>query len=623
MPSMQLTRGWPNRSLFTLTAGLAILSACVLPTSQAPDKRPKYSPGDLAPSHWLPSELGDAFATFEAWREQRQLVISDGGIVVDTAVAPAALAGAQALHSGGNAMDAALTTALTSIALSIGAPVSYAGISNLVYYDAASGAVLTLDAGWNTVRAEIDPTSIPTDAPSGRTALVPGFMAGVEAAHRRFGALPFAALFEPAIEFADRGFELLPMHARFMSSRRDVIARLPETRRLFTRPDGEPYEAGDLFRQPALAQTLRSVAAEGAAYMYTGAWAEKLVAAVQADGGHMTMADLASYEPTWAEPTLLRYGEHDLCLSGATSWAGANLFEAMALLDRAGLRELGRIDESAEALFWMMRILHVQHVMNFAPPALVAEHLPDIETNLSSRLTAEHADQLWAALRSPEWQGLLEAEALAAADDASQGSHTDAVVVVDRAGNVAALTFTINTVNWGRTGIFVDGVSISDAALSNRTAASEVGAGNRVPNSLNPLIVLRDGAPVLAWSAIGAGIHEATVQTLCSVLDFGLDPIAAAEAPQVHLYATPFLAEVLEGTPEAPLHARIVVEGEFDDALLEAVRARGQPVLELPAARVTPIRGWGVTATIDPVTGLRSGAASRYSGGLGVSVPRQ
>jgi gamma-glutamyltranspeptidase/glutathione hydrolase len=106
------------------------------------------------------------------------------------------------------------------------------------------------------VQDEDDPATIPPNAgpdakPSGRSALVPGFMAGVEAAHRRFGKLPFAKLFEPAIYYAENGFKLHAIHGSMLAKREAVLTRLPETRRVFTREDGKLYRLGDRFAQPS------------------------------------------------------------------------------------------------------------------------------------------------------------------------------------------------------------------------------------------------------------------------------------------------------------------------------------------------------------------------------------
>ena len=144
------------------------------------------------------------------------------GMVTATTGAAAVEAGLDVLRQGGSAADAVAATALTQVCLAAGSWVSYAGIYTMVYFEAASGKTYNLNAGFNTVRAETDPHGIPGvklgdlgakgisafayDPPSGRTALVPGFMAGIEATHQRFGKLPLADIFAPAIRWPRTAF---------------------------------------------------------------------------------------------------------------------------------------------------------------------------------------------------------------------------------------------------------------------------------------------------------------------------------------------------------------------------------------------------------------------------------
>ena len=147
-----------------------------------------------------------------------------------------------------------------------------------------------MNAAYNTPLYEEDPRSIPSDEPSGRTALVPGFFAGLEAVHQAFGKLPFKTIFEPAIYFAEEGFELNELLGYYIDYRKDVLSRLPETQAIFTKENGEFYSAGDWFRQPVLAETLKKVADQGSKYIYQGEWAQRFVNAVQADGGKITIS---------------------------------------------------------------------------------------------------------------------------------------------------------------------------------------------------------------------------------------------------------------------------------------------------------------------------------------------
>jgi gamma-glutamyltranspeptidase/glutathione hydrolase len=161
----------------------------------------------MSPEAWPQGELEKYWQLQHDYQRPHPAVETDKGMVAVTSDALSARVGLEALRQGGSAADAALATSLAQVALEAGAPTSYAGILMMVYYDAASKKVYSLNAGYNTVLEEKDPGTIPGGGkPSGRTALVPGFFAGVQAAHDRFGKLPFSSLFDPAIYLAEKGF---------------------------------------------------------------------------------------------------------------------------------------------------------------------------------------------------------------------------------------------------------------------------------------------------------------------------------------------------------------------------------------------------------------------------------
>lgn len=254
----------------------------------------------------------------------------------------AQLAGRHVLAAGGSAVDAVIATSLAQIALAAGSWVSYAGVFSLTHF--ADGTTDSLSAGFATFAAEDDPSTIPRQpTPSGRTALVPGFMAGLQAAHDRFGRLPWADLFEPAIFVASEGFPVGAGRARQFALRKDVL------------PAGFMAVEGDEFRQPELARTLRAVAAEGAEWMYNGPWAREFVDVVRAAGGKASLSDLAAYQPIWATPLVADFHRTQVHTVGRPHRGGAQLVEALRLAegvgdpltDPAALRELIRISRHA------------------------------------------------------------------------------------------------------------------------------------------------------------------------------------------------------------------------------------------------------------------------------------
>lgn len=527
-------------------------------------------------------------------------------------------AGLDALRQGGSAVDAALTTAIAQVTLAAGSWVSFAGILTLVCYDAASGRVHSLNAGFDTVRRERDPVSIPTanvgaltpggdpwgGTPSGRSALVPGFLAGVEAAHARFGTLSFAALFDPAIRHAEDGFEVSPDLAELMVRRRDVLTRLPEGRAIFTRPDGTLITAGERLRQPALARTLHRVASGGAAYCYTGAWAHRLVDAVRREGGAMTLEDLAAYEAIWSEPTRGWYRDFEIVSQGMPSVGGVNLIEALQVYDAAGLRARGPHTASGESLFWLAQILKLYN-LSYLPPGLLPLVAPGIDPRPEARLSAAAAPAVWQRIANGQLP-LTRAPAKGIA--AEPPKHSDSVVAVDRHGNVAAMVHTINSMMWGKTGIFVDGVSINDAASFQQAAVARVGPGARLPDPTNPMLVLADGKPILGASAMGPALHQKTVQCLLNVLDGDMTLREAIDAPYLMFPRM---------RPDGGQSERVVA-GAFPPESLGHARKLGLEVVEEPDdSRLT--RGLWIAIVIDPETGHRTPAGPSGTRGYAVA----
>jgi gamma-glutamyltranspeptidase/glutathione hydrolase len=181
------------------------------------------------------------------------------------------------------------------------------------------------------------------------------------------------------------------------------------------------------------------------------------------------------------------------------------------------------------------------------------------------------------------------------------------VVGVDSQGNIAALTHTSNAYLYGGSGITVDGIYISDSGSYQQNEIQRAGAGNRLPNIINPVIVLRNGQPVWASACIGI-VHYETLQRLVSVLTYGMDLLGAQQAPTL-------LKPVIEGLDQLPIEQ--VFSSDFDQDLIQAVRELGQPVEEIPINFVNfaDKRGILVGISIDPQNGTLSGAVPSVLGG--------
>ncbi len=582
---------------------LAMLLA-PMPAGNTASQSRQSSVGKLSPEAWPPGELEKYWRLQRDYNRPHPAVESDKGMVAATSDPISVRVGLEALQQGGSAVDAALATSLAQIALVAGAVTSYAGILTMVYYDAGSKKVYSLNAGYNTVLEEKDPSTIPGGGkPGGRTALVPGFFAGVQAAHDRFGKLPFASLFDPAIYLAEKGFVMDPPLNGWMNMRKDVLSRLPETKRVFTKQDGEFYKAGDLFKQPQLAETLRKVAAQGTDYIYQGEWAKKFVAAVQSEGGKMTLADLKAYRPTWSEPLQTSYHGYQV-YTLSQSVGGINTIEALNLLEAADLKQYGHYTTSPEALYEFIQICRVGYFLSFLPPPTLKYFLPDLDFSLESRVKKESARLLWRKMHEPAWEKMVSTIWPKAKDS----NHSAGVVAVVGQGNMAAVLQTINTVVWGTTGIFVDGISIPDSASFQQSQIAMIKPGERLPDTTNPVIVLKNDKPYLASSCVGSGLHPTTLSNLVNVLDFGMDLKKSIDTPN---FLGPFFGMSSDGKPPAPqMYMELLAEGEFDENLVKAVVAKGQAIKLLPKYQARNQSGYWVAIQIDPKTGKKIGVTT-------------
>lgn len=444
------------------------------------------------------------------------------GIVVATVSPLAVEAGRRCLEAGGTAADAATTIALTQITTGLGSVVSYAGIVTALYYDATTGHVSALDAGYATYADEKEPLTIPradlgslqpgatpeqTDA-HGRKTLVPGFMAGIEALHKRHGRLPFAELFSPAIWYAENGVAVSPVLAGFFAMRAGAFNRTAEGRAFLAQSGRALPEAGDRFRQPALAATLRAVAKHGAQSMYTGDWAKEFVAVVRREGGRASEADLAGYAPVWTDAYATQAFGHTVHVTPLPNTGAYSLVLGLNLAEETKLSARGPVWRDAAA--WSV----------FSRIAAIATTAPLLSEGFAARLRAEGCDTAPASQLTKDFARKLASllPSLPHPTAIDQPRHSNAIVVVDAAGNICVLTHTINAVVWGGSGLVVGGIPLPDSAGFQQARLAYVKPGGHVPHEIVDTIVLRNGRPVLATAGIGSSLAAETLRILVSTL---------------------------------------------------------------------------------------------------------
>ena len=562
------------------------------------------SAADLSPARWPAATRADLelreLATFPDFAR----TIQGGTILVSGTLSPIAVhAGMEALRHGGTAADAAATVELTQVATNLGSVVSYAGVSQMLYYEMRTKTVYALDAGWGTYQRETDPATIPApdvnlavDQPppvggaQGRKTLVPGFMAGVEAMHARFGRLPFAQLFQPAIWYAENGVTVSPLLGAYFRYQKQRLWRTAAGRRFASMPDGTLPKPGDRLLQPDLARTLKGVAAQGAAYMYTGDWGRDYVATIRAEGGAVTLDDMARYRPEWREPLTIQFAGATVYGPGEDADHTCPTLEALNLLGGLRIETMGPYWSDPEAFKAYSRALRFATLGHYLPQVAAFERAHGLAGGCKDRLTPQYAQAV-----APELASLLGSSG----SGGEAGHHSDSVVVVDRWGNVAALVHSINAVVWGDTGIVVDGVPIPDSASINRARLLKAKPGERLGNDMAPIIAVRDGRPVLAVATIGSSLVQENTRLVAGLLASRLSLETLMNAPPLLLNMGP----VTPGQALIDLADPVPVGG-YNAKMLEALGTAGVHVREAPIEAVRGVRGTAVVAIIEPDGGV-------------------
>lgn len=558
---------------------------------------------DLSPLHW--PEAGRAAAEKAEATSPSPLtartVSGASGLVVSTLSPIAALAGIQTLKNGGNAADAAIATALTQITTALGTNISFAGIMEMVYYDAGTHRTFTLSAGWDTWSGETDRASIPVDAvtatlwapgqaagpvASGRRTLVPGFMAGMDALHARLGRLRRADLFAPAIYYARHGVTISPgLHAYFTSFA-PYLSATPAGRRFMQQAGGDVPQVGARFIQADLAATLQAVARRGAREMYSGAWARDFVAAVSQAGGRAALEDLKRYHVQWGEPAHGVLRDFDIQLSPATV-GGQAMLESFALMEHTGLLQQPPYSQNADSLLSLSRILTWSSLTASVPAVLDPFRAAGVDVSLAGRQAPAYATAV-----KPVLNTLFLAPPPAAVPVTTP--HSASVVVVDKEGNVASLVHSSNTLAWGSTGLVVGGIPIPSAAGLSAVRFPQVKPGERLPHEMAPLIAFKEGKPVLAVAAVGSSLLQASVAVLLDTLLGGQDLSTSLGGPRL------LLATSQPQATGAPRQAIQVPQGAYSRELLERLRARGVNVKECSPREVVALQGTAAVAQIQP-----------------------
>lgn len=469
-----------------------------------------------------------------------QVASSMDGVVV-AAQPLAAEAGAKMLQAGGNAADAAVAAAF---AVSVVEPsMNSIGGRTQILLRLPDGSFAGIDA---TTQAPdtYDPETAPQASYGYPTVGVPGSVAGLTRLLREHGTLSLQEVMAPAVELAEDGFRILPGEAARHRAGADQLAEFEGSRTHFLTADGETRAAGDLFVQPELAATLRTIASGGADPFYRGSIAERIAADMAAHGGAVTLQSLADYEALDAPVVRGSYRGYDLVgtdipASGAVTIGILHILEHfdMGALEHdtwAGLvgtavarafteRTAARVGGAGDLAFMTDKSWAAGVAGDLDVPGAVRRAAVADPANKRARMAVAIPPNTPARVAMADWD--------AAGWGPSHG-HTTHLSAADGDGMYVALTQTIGP-NLGSR-VATPGLGFLYAAtLGGYLGYME--PGERARSSISPLMVVRDGEPVLVLGAAGgARIISAVVQAVLRVVDQGMSLPDALAAARVH-----------------------------------------------------------------------------------------
>lgn len=500
-------------------------------------------------------------------------------VAVATDHSEATRAALSTLAAGGNAVDGAITAALTlgvvsPVASGLGgggfAIVYTAKDRKVTVLDFRESAPAKLDEAGLALRAQRDPK-----APRGASVGVPGEPAGLEWLQQHFAKRSLADDAAPAAAIAHRGFFIGRNMVEWVGRLQKLLALSPELSTMYL-PGGSPIAYGTLVRQPNLARTIEQFGAQGSQIFYTGAIAQKYVTASQAAGSKMELSDLAAYRVRERAPLQRVVDGRTIVTMPAPSAGGLMLQETAGMYGASPSSPLKDMGFGSSAYF---------HTLAEAMRGAVADRArvvgdPDLFKNMDSDIEKLLDPKQLAARKAR----IEPNKTHAAPEFKTREQGTSHLVVADAEGNVVSLTTTVNApfgawIVAGDSGVIVndelDDFSNPDDSKGFGTLPD--GGPNRPRplarpvSSMTPVIVFENGLPIMAAGGSG-GMRIATgvtQATLCRLV-FGLDPSTCVSAPRIH---------VSGAAPE------LVIDTDIVEDVRAGLRARGEQPKEEPPPR--------------------------------------
>lgn len=489
----------------------------------------------------------------------------DGMVVSQNKIA--ARIGADILRKGGNAVDAAVAVGIAE-ALTLPRAGNIGGGGYMLVYNAADKKTTAIEYYGQA------PLGVTPDfllGPDGKASqdkiqsfkgvTVPGTVAGLYEAHKRFGKLPWAQLIQPTIDLATKGVVMSDDEATALAGRRQAMSKDPGgAYKVYFKADGSAYRPGEVFRNRDLAWTLKQVQARGADGFYKGLVAERLVAGVKAGGGIVTLEDLAAYRANVREPIWSTYRGYKIAYMPPTS-AASSVAEAMNIIEHFPMPSYGQgTIDSMHLISEALKVVTVDRRYSGGSPQWKTP-----ATGMASKAFADERAKLVSMDKS------LDSKTLPALDPTPYESpDTTHFSIADKYGNVVSNTYTL-TASFGAHVVAPGTGFLLNNSLGNfdwnprpQSLGNKIEPGKRAQSTISPVIVFKDDRPWLATGSPGGGTILATVvQMLVNVIDFHLNVAEAAERPRIY---------------QAGADGALQLEEAISEDLVAGLKAKGHKV---------------------------------------------
>lgn len=467
--------------------------------------------------------------------------------------------GLDILKQGGNAIDAAVAVGF-ALAVVLPNAGNIGGGGFMVLHDDKTGkdvaidfreiapAKASRDMYLDNQGNVIDGKSLFTHDASG----VPGTVAGMEYALKKWGTMPLSKVLEPAIKLADKGFIVSDVLAQTLKEEKSTLGKWSSSKAIFFK-NGEPLKSGDLLVQKDLAKSLRLIAKQGAKAFYQGEIATKIAKEMQSHGGTMTLEDLKAYKVVERQPIIGDYRGYKVVTMPPPSSGGVHLIEILNMLEHYPIKEDGvnsakNIHHMAES----MKLAYADRSEYLGDPDFVKIPVTGLTSKAYANERVKTIDDNKARLSSTIKPGKPQPY------ESDQTTHFS---VMDKAGNAVAVTYTLN-LNFG-SGIVAEGTGI---LLNNEMddfsvkpgvpnafglvggTANAIEAKKRPLSSMTPTIVMKNNKPwLVTGSPGGARIITTVLQSVVNTIDHEMNPAEAIITPRVHHQWLPDELRVEEG----------------------------------------------------------------------------